>query len=491
MPQRHIRDREKKPVEESIKVESAKQAELEKKLEERIQEIKGRENAVLSTFHLPQNLPGLSNVTQSQLNETIGLITRSGGMLNSNNPVMMGVGAMGLAYAIKPELVRGFLGSPFGTGLAGGFGSYMLGDTVGKMLGDSAILSTGAGGALGFAFGASLGVPVVGLVFGLFGGMFGGRSKRKAQRRAREQLERVYHKLEGAMGEAEDAQVKLAATREVQLAAFDNFLDHADIARQRLLSGKESIEAQRTRLDDQRDTNIGIIARNTNEINRTAGVKNEAIRRETNKILGRQKVQIGARGISDAGSSWYILGDTESMGLKAEQEVYFSRKTALTVEEQKYRELMREYGDMSNQLTDYATRIDAEVSGLKSDVKRTQKEFKANLTVLDIETERLHRRIDDIASSMHEVANKHSEYDGGKLSRKEDFRRVTGRFRKMYDSLQSTLHPTSNIYKKEEKLLERAEKEAGVLAAISLGEAIRTTRAGINPFDVLSTFGRV
>lgn len=479
MPKRHIRDRKKKPLEEGIKVGSAKAAQLEKTLKERSKEVDASTKAALNTFGLPKSLPELADISPEKLNETIGVITRSGGMLNMHNPVMQGIGAIGLAYAVKPELVRGFLGSPVGSAVAGGVGSYMLGDSVGRMLGGSATLSTGVTGALGYAFGTTLGVPALGMLFGGAGGFFGGRSKRKAKREMRSRLESAYFELEDARKDAIDAEEKLAGMRDVQIAAFENFLDHADLARQSLLLGKDAIEAQRTRLNEQRDINIGIIAQNTNEINRTSDIKNEAIRRETNKILARQKVQIGARGISDAGSSWYILGETESMGLKAEQEVYLSRKTALVAEEQKYRELMTEYGDMSKALTDYASGVDTEIKGWESDVRRTKTEFETNLTALDIESKRLHRRIDNITSRMYGIASQHNKAGGAMLGRMSARDKVT---------FMNSMQPS--VFGKEQKLLEKAERKAGALAAISLGDAIRTTQAGINPFDALSIFGR-
>lgn len=481
MPIRHIRDRELKPLEWQAKTESARKARLDEVIRKNAaQAAQAAAKPVMNIPGIPGDILGLAGVGKEELAKTyedIGKITRSVGMLNMNNPIMQSAGALSLAYMLKPELVKDFVGSPFGSTALSGAGSFMLGRNVGGMVGDSALLSTGGGAATGYAFGSVVGSPITGMLFGAVGGIMGGRSRRRAKRLARERLENAWNDLEKSRGRALDAQAELAGMRDVRNAAFDSFLDRTDMAMQSLLSGKAAIETQRKRLDELRDINIGIIAQNRFEIDRVANIKNQTIREETKKMLARQRVQIGVQNISDAGSSWYILGETESMGSRAEQEAYLERKAALAVEEQHYRQLMNDYDDMSNQLTNYSLSIDLQAKTLESDVKKAKTEFETGMNALDIERRKINDNIEDLTKRMYGLAGKHSEAGGAAL-----------RIRREGDEMNFENKYKYSTFAKEQRLLEKAEKKAGALALVSLGDAIRTTKAGVNPFDELVTY---
>ncbi len=477
MPMRHIRDRKPKILEETPKVVRASDSGLAQNIQRGLNGIEANIAPALNILGLPKDIPGLAGVTTESLNSTIGLLERSGGMLNMSNPAMQGIGAIGLAYALKPELVKGFLGSPIGSGIVGGLGSFMVGQTVGGMV-DSPMLATGIGAAMGYAFGAALAVPGIGLLFGGLGSFIGAGKRKRAKRRARRQLEEAYYRLRDAREQARGAQEQLAAQRDVQRSAFENFLEHADLATQSLLQGKQFIDAQRERLQEQRDINMGIVAANENEIRRVAGLKNESIRRETERVLGRQRVQMAMSGTSFAGSFWYIEGDTIDMGLKSQQEVRLSMESELKKEAIKYRELMNDYKDMSTQL-DYAyNNVEKEVLGLKSDIRLRGHQFEHNLRILDLESKSLGIQIDDLTRRMGEVGRQHSKAGGAMLSRMN-----------RYDPFRNDFSWKRSDIAKEHKLLEEAEKRAGALTAMSFGEAVKSTKAGVNPFDALFNYG--
>lgn len=477
MPMRHIRDRKPKILEETPKVVRASDSGLAQNIQRGVNGIEANIAPALNILGLPKDIPGLAGVTAESVNSTIGLIERSSGMLNMSNPAMQGIGAIGLAYALKPELVRGFLGSSVGSGIVGGLGSFVAGQAVGGML-SSPILATGVGAATGYAFGAALSVPGIGLLFGGLGAFVGAGKRKRAKRRARAQLEEAYYKLRDARSGAKGAQEQLAAQRDVQRAAFENFLEHADLATQSLLQGKQFIDVQRERLKEQRDINMGIVAYNENEIRRVAGLKNESIKRETERVLGRQRVQMAMSGTSFAGSFWYIEGETIDMGLKAQQEVRLSMESELKKEAIKYRELMNDYKDMSAQL-DYAyNNVEKEVLGLKSDINLRRDQFESNLRILDVESKSLGAQIDRLSMQMRDVGRKHSKAGGAMLSRMN-----------RYDPFRNDFSWKQSDIAKEQKLLEGAEKRAGALTAMSFGEAIRSTKAGVNPFDALFNYG--
>lgn len=469
MPKRHIRDRKLKALEATPKIISSAQAGLQKTIGEELAKYEKAEQ-ILGMHGLPSDLPSLAEVTHEDLNTTIGTIARSGGLLNMNNPAMQGIGAIGLAYALKPELVRGFLGSEVGSTLVGAASSYILGSSAGEMLGDSATLSTGVGAGVGYALGVTLGVPGIGLVFGGLGGLFGGRKKRRAKRRSREEIRKAIWDLDANQNQARAALETLRAQKDNQRAALEQFLDYTDSAKRSLALGKQSIDLQRTRLKEQRDINMGIAAKNEREIRRVANVRNETIKRETEKLLGKQKVQMGMSGTSFAGSWWYIEGETIDMGLKAEQEVNLRMKSELEAQAIEYREMMKSYNDLSSEL-DYAEqKVTEEVSMLDSEARTRANIFAANLRALDAQTKAISM---DIERKDRRVAE------------------LTGRYNNLGGNMRYT--PFDNNFRwdttKEQKLLEKVARKAGALTAMSLGDAIRTTQAGSSPYDVLINYG--
>lgn len=289
MPKKYIREHTPKLLEQTQTVERSV---LDTLLSKDQKQVKDSEVALTNFLGLPKDLPSMANVDSSSLNGTIGLITRSAGMLNMSNPLMQTAGLLGLAYAVKPGMVKGFLGTSTAANVIGGLAAYQFGGMAGGMLSSSATLGGLAGAATGYAIASalSMSIPIIGAGLGFIGGIFGGHARRKAKRAAR-------NRAWSAVMQQRENLARLQDQKQIQSAAMEDFLAHADLAMKSLLQGKEFIDFQRERLVKQRDRNIEIIASNIQEAQRVTDLKNEAIKLETTKTIGRQMVQIGNRGI--------------------------------------------------------------------------------------------------------------------------------------------------------------------------------------------------
>lgn len=448
MPRQNIRFHEPKPLETTPIITRANPAEF---LSGDAKKINGSDIALQNFLGLPKDLPAMADVDAASLNGTLGLLTRSAGLLNMSNPLMQTAGLIGLGYAIKPDLVKGFLGTSTAANVIGGFASLQVGGMLGSTLSRSATLGGIAGGAAGYGIGAALGmsIPFIGAALGFLGGLFGGHSARKAKRQARD---RAYR----AMIQMRDSLENLRDQKTAQYAAMDEFLAHSDNALKNLAMGTEFVDFQAQRLAQKRDQNIEIISKNIKEAMRVNDLKNDAIKMETKKTLGQQMVSIGNRGVSDAGSSWYITAETEGMGTRAQKELRLSFESILDKENMKYQSLLEDYEEGAKQLDYAAKNINIQGSNLQATIKKTKTQFDVNMRQID-------RNMRTVERNYMAAERAFREYGG------------RGRFMNF-----SNMFDLAGMYDRE--------RQAESMTAISLGTAIASTKAGVNPFDALLNY---
>jgi hypothetical protein len=396
-------------------------------------------------LNMPRDLPELSGLSARDVNTFIGHIESHAGLLSMNDPILRAIGGIGIAYAIKPGLVRGILSSSVGQGAISGLSGGAVGNVVGSMLYRSPIAGVGISGIAGYGAGAALtsfaaGGPIGGLAASIFAG-FAGHSRRRAIRRIEEQKRQAAAQITRNMD--------LLAEDKVQISSgIDRFIESANIASQSLLSGREYVEQQRRHAQELRDTNISLISSNIEQINRVGDLRSMEAQRQLKKILGAQRVAFAARGLSQAGSGWFLEGEIQSMGIRSEQEIRNVQEVKLKEELISYRNVLSDYAAIDDRLNYSAQQIELQGRELKNEIEHQKGMYESNMRRIDISFDEQKAQLSDLGYS----------YEEGKLTR---FRRTNS---------------------------QRAMDNARALALISYGEQTRSMGEIQNPFSTLLAF---
>jgi chaperonin cofactor prefoldin len=307
-----------------------------------------------------------------------------------------------------------------------------MADSISAGIFKSAPLRVAASAAGGYVAASALmgaGGGIVGLVGGLVSGIVGsifGHNRRSA---IRAEIERA-RKLE--LGRMNDEMKR-------QRLLMKGISDDSGNAISAILNKKDYIDVAKRRLVDTRDMAISVIGQNVGSINRTKNQRLRAADMLAEKLLGEQQLEFSGRGIRMGGSTWFVMGETESMGLEAKQEIRYDANVQMVNQAMDYKKLLGDFDDMNAQLDLGYAAADLEVERVKSNLANQKEMFKLNVGAIQRQMKLLEAQQDQIKNHL--------------------------------------------------RMNNQIKREAEAKMGISLAGAIRTTPVGQNPFDQLLNYG--
>jgi hypothetical protein len=246
-----------------------------------------------------------------------------------------------LAATFAPMAFGKFAASSLGSTVLRGVSAIGAADIITRLTGESTV-GRAAGVGLSVGAGALMGGPAGALVGGLVAvgkWLFGGGRAREEARRRRletgyaieqqqealgEQVAAIQEQKEGVKGQREllakqGKQLGIIKERATELIGAQR--EHLQLGEQSIKRQKEDIANQLQGAEQLAVLNYETVAQDEGNAGRVRDVKDWAIQRAVRNITGTQKVAFAASGFLSRGTSWVVLGNTENMGYRQQQEL--------------------------------------------------------------------------------------------------------------------------------------------------------------------------